>query len=191
MTINPWQVTTVKLVSHIWCFSPWSSFRFYTLFFPFSPLIVFEIVFKCDLEQDGCWLALLWLCESLLSIFLKEGLDEMESKRGRKKMSGGMPRGEGGQNLGCIVVCFPTVDSRRKWNGAAKYTNSTMKWWAWSSCGTRLSPCSGRWNACEYLLFKLEGQSDTSNHVFREKLRLQEIRAVNQISLVKLRNLAH
>lgn len=92
-----------------------------------------------------------------------------KANEGGEKMSGGMPRGEGGQNLGCIVVCFPTVNSRRKWNGAAKYTNRTMKWRAWSSCGTRVSPCSGRWNACEYLLFKLEGQRDTSNHVFREK----------------------
>lgn len=134
----------------------------------------------------------LWITSQHLSQ-RRLGWDGKQTREG-KKMSGGMPRGEGGQNLGCIVVCFPIVNSRRKWNGAAKYTNSTMKWWAWSSCGTWLSPCSGRWNACEYLLFKLEGQSDTSNHVFREKLRLQETRAVNQISLrlrVKLRNLAY
>lgn len=75
---------------------------------------------------------------------IREG-GRLERERGGKERAYGVYQG-------FIVVCFPTINVTG--SRAAKYTNSTMRWRARSSCGTWLQPHSGRWKTEEYLWLK-------------------------------------
>ena len=125
-------------------------------------------------KNTAARLALLWLCESLHSFFLKEPLwwDGERVRRGRGTESrgrreggkgGGRRRRMGGgcwvQNHSRIVVCFPTVNSRGSGTGQLNIQNSTMRQRACSSCGTWLSPGSGVWST-EARLFIYTGGAD-------------------------------
>lgn len=156
-----------QIVSNIWqCFPPWSWFRLYRLLFHFWPSYCIWTGVNQTRSVIRKNMAAHWHCcgsvnHSTVS-FSKNALmrwkanDEWlsQTKTWGRKRGGGGGRWEerSGRAESRLYCCqFSHRQQQRKWNGAAKYTNRTMRQWAWSSCGTWLSPGSGVWNTDDRL----------------------------------------
>lgn len=96
------------------------------------------------------WSGRMWLCPGLWitptgSFSEKVWWAWKASGRRRKggEKGGGEEAERGRERISRLYCCvFSHHQRHRKRSGAAKYTNGTMRWWARSSCGTRLSPHS-------------------------------------------------
>lgn len=159
-------------MSNILYFPPRSWFRFYKLLFHFWPSYCIRTSVNPMLSVIRKNMAAHWHCcgsvnhftvsfskNTLMSWKANEGALSQGKAWGRKRGGGGgcweEKRGEGWRAESSWLYCcvFSHRQQQRKWNGAAKYTNSTMRQRAWSSCGTWLSPGSGVWNTEDQLLF--------------------------------------
>lgn len=171
-------------VSNIWwCFPPRSRFRFYSLLLLFWSHIVFELVLIKYYVWSRKNMAAHWHCcgsvnhftvsfskNALMRRRTNEGALSQGKAWGRKRGGGG-GTGRAESRLYCCV--FSQRQQQRKWNGAAKYTNSTMRQRAWSSCGTWPSPSSGVWNTEGRLIYT--GRADWVHAAFQIHLHIQTV----------------
>ena len=80
-------------------------------------------------------------------------------------------KGDGGRAESQLYCCvFSQHQQQRKWNGAAKYTNGTIRQQVWSSCGTWLSPGPGVWKTENCLLF-IEEELQTAFQIHNLQFR--------------------